>query len=352
MRAHTWTVQRRWIMTAVLVTVFAAACSGSEEAADTSSVEPASGDAEMAEDAGAAGAEGLGGEGPPGAPAQGDEAPQPQPPPLDAAPLSPEDRIIKQGTVALEVEEGGFDAAFSRVVDAGRRYGGSVLSSSTRTDDRDGTTSGSVTLRVPSESYEDLLVGVGEIGQVRSRDVTAEDVSEEFVDLESRQRNLEAQERFYLGLLEEAQGVPDAIAVQQQLTTITEQLEQVKGRLAFLDERTRFSTLTVELFEPGAQGPLADDEPGARASLARSWQTAQDAFVNVVGALLVAVFFLAPIVLPALLIGVLAWRLLRRGPRTRVAPPTPPAPAPSPPGTHGADGPASEPPDREPQRTP
>lgn len=346
---------RSWIVTAALLVVFAAACGGSEETSSdvTSADEMSAGGGEVAlEDAEAPAPEGVGGEAPPAAPAEG----QPPPPPLDGAPFAPEDRIIKQGTVSLEVEEGGFDPAFSRVVEAGRRYGGSVLSSSSRTEESDGTTFGSVTLRVPSESYEDLLVGVGEIGEVRSRDVTAEDVSEEFVDLESRQRNLEAQERFYLGLLEEAQGVPDAIAVQQQLTTITEQLEQVKGRLAFLDERTRFSTLTVELFEPGAEGPLAEDEPGAGPSLARSWQTAQDAFVNVVGALLVTLFFLAPIVLPALLIGAVVWRLLRRRPRTTLAPPTPaptpPSPAPGPPGPRGPAGPSSEPPDREPQRTP
>lgn len=334
-----------------LLVVLAAACSAGEETSATEAELAADEGMALEDEAGAGGGDAAGlAEDPAPAPEDGAGAPagdaaQP-PPPLDAA-VSPEDRIIKQGTVALEVEQDGFDAAYARVVEASRRYGGSVLSSSTRTEAEDGTTSGSVTLRVPAESYEDLLVGVGEIGEVRSRDVTAEDVSEEFVDLEARRRNLEAQERFYLGLLEEAAGVPDAIAVQQQLTTVTEQLEQVKGRLAFLDERTRFSTLTVELTEPGAT-PLVTEDLPAGPSLARSWQTAQDAFVNVVGALLVAALFLAPIVLPALLLGAVAWRVLRRRPSSRVAAPPPRAPGPP-----EARPPAvAEPPDREPQRTP
>ncbi len=236
-------------------------------------------------------------------------------PPLPDA--SGVDRVIKEGTMRLEVGAGGFDASYARVVEAARRLGGSVAASTTRTQEDDGGTSGSVTIRVPVDQYEDLLVQVADIGTVRSRDVTASDVSTEYVDLQARRRNLEAQERFYLGLLERAEGVPDAIAIQQQLTTITEQLEQVKGRIAFLDDRTAFSTLTVELFEPGVVVPLAEDGT-TRPSLARFWQLAQDAFVNVIGATLVAAAFLAPIAL----LGLAAFVVWRITPRRA---PTPPA---------------------------
>lgn len=342
----------RAIAAAVLLVLLAAGCSASggdeasEEAGPASAAAPqaagdeAAGGVAAGEAAGVAG--GGEGAGAPGQEADGGSASAGaggETPPLPDAPFAPEDRIIKQGTVTLAVEEGGFDRAYARVVEAARRYGGTVLSSTTRTDDEGGATYGSVTLRVPAESYEDLLLGVGEIGEIRSREITAEDVSEEFVDLQSRQRNLEAQERFYLGLLEEAQGVSDAIAVQQQLSTITEQLEQVKGRLAFLDERTRFSTLTVELFEPGA--PVAPaDEPADEPSLARAWQTAQDAFVNVVGILLVVLVALTPVVVPLALIGAVVWQVARRRRRDR------PAPA------RGPDaGAPPPPPDREPSLT-
>jgi len=253
--------------------------------------------------------------------AAGDEASADQAPPgLPVVDPAVGDRVIKEGTVSVEVEAGTFDEAYAEVVEEARRLGGTVVSSTTTTSD-DGGTSGSVTVRVPVDRYEDLLVGVGGIGQVRSREITAQDVSTEFVDLQSRQRNLEAQERFYLGLLEQAAGVQDAIAVQQQLDGITEQLEQIKGRIAYLDERTSYSTLTAQLFEPGGAVALAED--GAGPDLGRFATLARDAFVNVLGSALVVAGFLGPFALLGLLV-LLVLRLLPR----RSAPAAPALPPP------------------------
>ena len=232
----------------------------------------------------------------------------------DAPAARPGDRVIKEGTVSVEVGEGRFDQAFIAVIARARAFDGDVVGSSTTTADN-GDTFGSVTVRVPVENFEDLVVGMGEIGTVRNRDVGSQDVSAEFTDLEARLRHLQAQERFYLGLFDKADSVQDAISVQQQLEGIQSQIEQAQGRLNFLDDRTSFSTLTVELFEPGAGGPLvAEDEPVDRPSLARYWNTARDAFVNVVGGMLVVFLFLLPLLVPLAVIGAL-WMMRRRSRR-------------------------------------
>ena len=236
----------------------------------------------------------------------------------DAPPARAGDRIIKEGTVSLEVGKDEFDRAFTAVIAAARRHGGDVVGSTTRTAEN-GDTFGSVTVRVPVDTFEDLVVGVGDIGQTRNRDIDSKDVSAEYTDLESRLRHLRAQEGFYLGLLDRAESVRDAIAVQQQLDSIQGQIEQIQGRLNVLEDRTSFSTLTVELFEPGAGGTLlAEEQPQDRPSLARYWDTARDAFVNMVGAILVTGVFLIPllIVAAALFVG---WRVLRRAPAPRPA---------------------------------
>jgi hypothetical protein len=229
------------------------------------------------------------------------------------------DRIIKEGTITIEVESDGFDQAFTKVVAAARRYQGDVVGSSTRTSDN-GDTFGSVTVRVPVSNFEDLIVGIGDVGTIRNRDIDSQDVTTEFTDLQSRLRHLRAQERFYLGLLDRAETVGDAISVQQQLDGIQSQIEQIQGRLNVLDDRTSYSTLTVELFEPGAGSALATPtDPEARPSLAHYWDTARDAFVNVIGAMLVAGLFALPLLIVA---GALwfGYRTLARPASRRVTP--------------------------------
>ncbi len=229
-----------------------------------------------------------------------------------AAPVG--ERIIKDGTVVLEVADGAFDEGFQRVVDTAQRLGGTVVSSRTDATEAD-EPSGAVTVRVPVDAYERLLAGIADIGTVRSRRITSEDVSAEYVDLRARLRQQQAQERFYRGLLDEADGVEDAIAVQQQLQVVQTEIERLTGRLQFLDARTAFSTLTVRLFEPGAGLPA--EPPADEPSLARAWETARDAFVTVVGAMVVTVVGAAPLLLP-LGLAVLAWRALRRRPSDAV----------------------------------
>jgi hypothetical protein len=293
----------RPLVLAVLVLVLAA-CSGGDDALTTDAAEAPRDAPAMAQ--GEEGGLGFAAD-EDTATGDGDVAPLP---PATAASARSGDRLIKEGTMVVEVPVDGFDRAFERVVAAARGLGGSVVAS-TSSSTEDGGTAGSVTLRVPVDRYEDLLTGAGAVGEVRRRDITTQDVTAEFTDLESRLRHARAQERFYLGLLEEAAGVSDAIAVQQQLEGIQSTIEQLQGRRTLLDDRTSFSTLTVELLEPGAAPVLAAG--GARPTLAAYAELARDAFVTVVGWILVAAVAMAPIIVP-IAAGAGLWRALGRRP--------------------------------------
>lgn len=224
------------------------------------------------------------------------------------------EHVIKEGTVTLEVDEGEFPPTYERVVEAARREGGSVAASHSATDGQ-GRTSGAVTVRVPVENYESLLVAIGRIADPVAQDIRSEDVTGQVVDLESRLRHLRAQEAFYLELLEEAADVQDAIRIQQQVDDIQQRIEQLQGRLDFLTDRADYSTLTVEIAEAGADTVLItarDEEP----SLALYWDYARTGFVTLIGWMLVAAVTLAPLAVPVGL-ALLAWRLaVRRRPET------------------------------------
>jgi hypothetical protein len=309
------------IVAVALAMVLLAACGASEDSAEGGDVAPEGAAAVEQQAAGAPGAaEGGGDEAAQGDTDTGAEAAAPV---LDLA-AAPGDRIVREGTMRLEVEENGFDRAFNRVVDAAGRLGGTVLSSDATSDDQ-GLTSGSVTVRVPADDYDALLTAIADVGTVRERSIRSQDVSAEFVDLEARLRHNEAQERFYLSLLERAESVEDAIAVQQRVDDIQQTIEQIKGRLSFLEERTSFSRLTVELFEAGS---AFQQSPAAQPTFAHYWEAAGNALVRVLGTGLVVATVLVPFVLIGLVIFVVArafGRISRRPPPSPAAPPAPEA---------------------------
>lgn len=136
----------------------------------------------------------------------------------------------------------------ARIAHAVRELGGFVFSQS---DD-------SLVVRVPAPRFHAVLELVEQAGDVEHRDVRAQDVSEEFHDVEIRLRNLEAMRVRVAALLAQARTVEEALQVEQQLHRITEELERLRGRQRFLADRIAFSTITV-LFRPRPRETL--DQP-------------------------------------------------------------------------------------------
>jgi hypothetical protein len=84
--------------------------------------------------------------------------------------------------------------------------------------------------------------------------VEGQDVTEEFVDLESRERNLLAAEESLLELYDRAESVEDTLTVERELTDIRGQIEEVQGRIQYLERRTATSEIVLHL-EPVATAP-------------------------------------------------------------------------------------------------
>lgn len=202
--------------------------------------------------------------------------------------------VIRNGWMTI-VYGDSFDDAFGEVSRVAERLDGGVSGVTSETLD-DGATVGEVAVRVPVDAYDQLLLEVAGIGEVVSREVSEEDVSGEVVDLRSRLRHLERQEEFYLGLMDDADDVSDAITIQEHLEGVQSRKEEVQGRLDHLGERTQTSTLRVRLVPEGHEG---DGLPVATAGFAGYWDQAVDAFVRVAGTLLVFFVGGAPLLLVA-----------------------------------------------------
>jgi hypothetical protein len=173
----------------------------------------------------------------------------------------------------------------------------------------------SVMVRVPSERLEDALKQIkADAVEVRSENVSGEDVTAQYVDLESRLRSLKAAEAQLLEIMESATKTEDALAVLNQLQMVQSEIEAVKGQMQYYEESTAYSAISVELTPDVATQPI---EIGG-------WQpqgtvkAAVEALIDALQWLADAAIWLAICVLPvALLIALPAWLIVRAARRRR-----------------------------------
>ncbi|MGH3092402.1 MAG: DUF4349 domain-containing protein [Gaiellaceae bacterium] len=217
---------------------------------------------------------------------------------LDSSLPSLGPRVIQTASVTLSVPSNEFEDVVDRARTIATGFGGFVVGSSASQGPDQRLVRGTLVLRVPERSYAQAMRGIAALGRVEARDESGQDVSQEFVDLEARARHLEAVERQLLGLLDEADTVASALAVQSELNNVQLELEQVRGRLRYLDDQVSFATISLAIHE--RQAALEDDDEPAW-GIVGAWRTAVHGFVTVVGWILVAAATIAPVVLLLLL---------------------------------------------------
>jgi hypothetical protein len=174
-----------------------------------------------------------------------------------------------------------------------------------------------LTLRVPSEKLTATLAAIrGLAKRVENETIGSEDVSQEYVDLESQLRNLEATEielrELMTTIRKNAQKADEVLVMHQQIAAIRSQIEQIKGRMRYLGSVASMSTVSLEIAPDFIAQPIV--EPG--------WQPvvivkdASRALVGVAQSIAtIAIWFLIyilPIVGTLLIIVALLWKFVRR----------------------------------------
>ena len=229
-------------------------------------------------------------------------------------------RVIQTASLTLTVPKGRFEETIDRARQLAAALGGFVTSSSAVQGEGERLVRGTLVLRVPQRSYAQAMSELAKLGQVKARDESGTDVSQQYVDLEARRRHLEAVERQLLEFLRKTTTVADALIVQDRLNNVQLQLEEVRGQLRYLDDQTSYSTISLSVAERGV--PVASGKDGGW-GITDAWHAAARGFVKVVGGVLVGLATAGPI-LAVLALAFLGWRLRRRrAARRLVGPATP-----------------------------
>jgi hypothetical protein len=188
--------------------------------------------------------------------------------------------VIRTAQVALEVTD--MEHALGEVRRIAAQGGGIVSASNTRVERVEGQdqerTIADLTIQVRSDALDSALSALRGLGKVTVETSNSQDVTEEYVDLDSNLRNLQASEAAILRLMDRAQRIEDIVSLQRELTQIRGQIERIQGRKRYLERRSDMATITLSLRLPsvesprpltgGAWNPFAFAQRGWEASLA------------------------------------------------------------------------------------
>ena len=215
--------------------------------------------------------------------------------------------IIKNGNIVIRIANA--HDYVDQLTGIAEQYGGYVLTSDLRADPA-GNETLHMTIAVEVDHFESAMMGVRTIGgEVLEETSSGEDVTDEFVDLESRLGSLRATRDRLTSFLEQADTVEEALEVNEALSEIEGEIDQILGRMEYLSGRAAFSTIDIRLvpvFLPPTPTPAPIWEPGKIVGQAAE---AQIELVKILfGALVWIVVFLGPY----LVIGAFGFWLIRR----------------------------------------
>jgi hypothetical protein len=231
--------------------------------------------------------------------------------------------IVKNADVRLMVKD--TDVAIDRATQIIGDAGGYIVSSRVWYQDYYGNSLkyAAITIGVPVDEFERTLVRLRDLA-VRVVDETAagDDVTEQYVDLQSQLTNLEATRARIQEFLQDAKTIDEALRINQELANIEAQIEQIKGRMNYLNDRSAYSTITIN-FEPEfpvlTPTPTATPRPTATPvpwnpgeTFGEARNTVTVAYQGIANFLIWLVVVILPLVLPPAIILWGVWKFMNR----------------------------------------
>ncbi len=155
-------------------------------------------------------------------------------------------KIIKEGNASIEVGE--YAAVMVQVKAVIEKYEGYIANEDEENNHY--RTSNSLVIKVLNDRFEEALNELTALGdKVDYKRVNADDVTEEFVDIQARIKTKRAVEQRYVEILQQAKTIDEILEVEDHLRVIREELESIEGRLKYLDERVKYSTIHLTVYQ-------------------------------------------------------------------------------------------------------
>ena len=243
-------------------------------------------------------------------------------------------RLIVVNKTLLLLQATSVDRTMAKVRALAARYGGDIadLQVSTRTDQpvaaptpatvsesgpapaatSDSALQAYVVVRIPVANYNDFTAQASNLGRVVSQSESAQDVTQQHVDLKARLGNLRSEQAALRVMFRRAGSIRDTLLVEQELARVQGDIESLQGQIDYLENQAALATITIEIAEPQPIVRPAGTDWGVGAAVTKSVRAFVDTLnilIEVLGPLLALVLFL---VLPIALLVWLGRVLLRK----------------------------------------
>lgn len=234
-----------------------------------------------------------------------------------------EKKIVYTGN--LDIQTTDYDASLE-LIQKDASVGTITIESISEYVDSNNLRYNSLTIRVPSENYQDYMNGASALGNVRSQSSTREDITKQYNDKSITIAALEKEQSRLQEMMDQATSVEDMITIESRLSEVETQLNQYKSDLANLDTDVAMSTIYISLDEvlEYSSGSTVRKESTFLDRLVNTFADSWKFFVNLLEKLLFFIIYLIPLAI----VGLIVWFIYRQYRKKHPKAPKPEKPAP------------------------
>ena len=155
-------------------------------------------------------------------------------------------KIIKDGNIEMQVDN--LAKSKSSVINLVKKYQGYISEDIFQNSDWESNYQ--LKIRIPTKSFEKFISDLeNKGGQIKYKNIQARDVTEEYIDLESRLKNKNEYLKRYRDLLRQAHSIQEILDIEEKIRGIEEEIESTTGKLKYLNDQVDYSTLDLNLLQ-------------------------------------------------------------------------------------------------------
>lgn len=160
-------------------------------------------------------------------------------------PIPIETKIIKNAHLRFESED--ISQSFANIQKAVTKYSATISNDASGKDYN--SSFRNITIRIPNQHFDTFISEISQgVQHFDTKEISQQDVTEEYVDIASRMKSKKKLEERYLQLLSKANKVSEMLEIEKQLAEIREEIEAKEGQLNYLQNRVALSTITIEMY--------------------------------------------------------------------------------------------------------